>query len=337
VVAGINQDTNNKNVAGVPVVSMIPFLGRFVSAPKNQNTQSDIIITVTPHIVRSAGINEKDHLARAAGMMQSGPGQSVEEVVYRAQQEEEQDRRQIALQIPQPAPANPLSPSSPATTQAAGFTQPPRNVNVPQQSFQPVSNSNPVRTENVANAQPINPATPATTADLNGPSQVDLLTSVLQPKAAASPVSAGGNTGVSLRLSPKPIRQQPGKSFTVAVEVSSQAQMTGAEIAINFDPSKLRLKNVRDGGMFGAQPDPTYEVEKGNLIVKFKTPQSAPAVASSGRMVLIEFAAIAEGSSEIAFNQTATQVSMVGNGNIRPAGTATQVIISRDGGTTVSQ
>jgi general secretion pathway protein D len=334
VVAGINQDTNNKNVSGIPLVSMVPLLGRFISAPRNQNFQSDIIITVTPHIVRSAGINEKDHLARAAGLMQSGPGPSVEEVVNRAQQEEEQDRRQIALQIPQTAPVNP---SSPGTTQAAGFTQPPRTA--AQQTFQPVSNSNPVRAQNVANAQPINTAGPA--AAQNGEfQQMDLLTSVLQPKPPANVpgvADARGNSAVTLSLSPKPIRQQPGKSFTVAVDVKSQAQMTGANIAINFDPAKLRLKNVRDGGMFGAQPDPTYEVQNGNLIVKFKLPQSAPAIASSGRMILIEFAAIAEGSSEIFFNQTATEVSMAGNANVKPVGTPTQVIISRDGVATASQ
>ncbi len=332
VVAGINQDTDRKNVAGVPIVSMIPFLGRFVSAPRNQNNQSDIIITVTPHIIRSAGINEKDHLARAAGLQQAGPGPSVEEVVYRAQQEEEQDRRQIAQQIPQPAP---LNPSVPQTTEAA-FTQPQRTAT--QQTYQPVSNTNPVRTQNVANAQPINPSVPSAA---NGPvQQVDLLSSVLQPKTPPNipgVTDARGNSAVTLSLSPKPIRQQPGKSFTVGVEVSSQARMMGANIAISFDPAKLRLKNVRDGGMFGAQPDPTYEVEKGNLIVKFKSPQSAPAVASSGRMILLEFAAIAEGSSEIAFNQTATQITMVGNANAKTVANPTQVIISRDGGATVSQ
>jgi general secretion pathway protein D len=331
VVAGINQDQNRNQVAGVPVISMVPFLGRFISAPRRENYLTDIIITVTPHIVRSQGINEKDHLARAAGIQQAGPGPSIEEVVYRAQQEEEQDRRQIALQIPQTAPINP---SSPGTTEAAGFTQPPRTTT--QQTFQPVSNPNPTRVQNVANVQPSNPS-----AVQNGQfQQTDLLTSVLQPKTPANVAGvadARGNSAVTLSLSPKPIRQQPGKSFTVAVEVKSQAQMMGANIAINFDPAKLRLKNVRDGGMFGAQPDPTYEVENGNLIVKFKSPQSAPAIASSGRMILIEFAAIAEGSSDIVFNQTATQISMAGNANVKPVGTPTQVIISRDGVATASQ
>jgi general secretion pathway protein D len=332
VVAGINQDKKFNQVAGIPVVSMVPILGRFLAAPHKENNLTDIIITVTPHIVRSQGINEKDHLARAAGLQTAGPGPSVEEVVYRAQQEEEQDRRQIAQQIPQP---DQINPSAPGATQAASFTQPTRNT-ATQQTFRPVSNNNPgVRVENVANDQPANPPTSI--------QQTDLLTSVLQSAPTNVPAANGvngnnaANSAVSLSLSPKPIRQQPGKSFTVAVEVRSQSQMMGADLAISFDPSKLRVKNVRDGGMFGAQPDPTYEVANGNLAVKFKSPQSAPAMASSGRMILIEFAAIAEGASEINFNQAATQISMAGNANIKPTGTATQVIISRDGGATASQ
>jgi general secretion pathway protein D len=331
VVAGINQDQKINQNAGVPIVSMVPLLGRFLSAPHNENNLTDIIITVTPHIVRSAGINEKDHLARAAGLQTAGPGPSVEEVVYRAQQEEEQDRRQIAQQIPQP---DQINPSSPGATQAAAFTQPTRTP-ATQQTFRPVSNNNPgARVESVANSQPANPAAPI--------QQTDLLTSVLQSTPTNVPVANGNggnaaNSAVSLSLSPKPIRQQPGKSFTVAVEMRSQAQMMGADLAISFDPSKLRVKNVRDGGMFGAQPDPTYEVANGSLAVKFKSPQSAPAMASSGRLILIEFAAIAEGSSEINFNQAATQISMAGNANIKPTGTPTQVIISRDGGATASQ
>lgn len=351
VVAGINQDTKMGTTTSVPVVGMLPLLGRLFAAPHQENDNTDIIITVTPHIVRSAGIDEKDYLAHDAGVTTAGPGPSVEEVVYRAQQEEEQDRRQVAQAIPQPDQINPsvTGPSAPGASQNAAFTQPARGA-TQQPAFRPVSNNNPARAENVANGQPIPPSNAYAAPNASG-QQTDLLTSVLQSKPPANVASGAwsdptkaspsSNTpaSVALSLSPKPIRQQPGKSFTVAVDVRSQAQMLGANLAISFDPTKVRVKNVKDGGMFGAQPDPSYDVSNGNLLVKFKSPQSAPAMASSGRLILIEFAAIAEGSSEITFNQSGTLVSMAGGtGNdIKPSSAATQVIISRDGGATASQ
>ncbi|HKX29940.1 MAG TPA: hypothetical protein VJ302_19780, partial [Blastocatellia bacterium] len=100
VVAGINQNQNSNTRSGVPVVGMIPLLGRLFSQPNQQDNQSDIIITVTPHLKRSQGLNQDDYLARIAGSRQSGPYPSIEEVLRQAQQEEEQERRLIGQRIP---------------------------------------------------------------------------------------------------------------------------------------------------------------------------------------------------------------------------------------------
>jgi hypothetical protein len=139
-----------------------------------------------------------------------------------------------------------------------------------------------------------------------------------------------GNSPVTFSLSPRPIRMQPGKAFAVAVEVSGQAQMTGATVSLRFDHTKLKFKGVKDAGMFGAQSDLTYEIERGNLVVRVKQPQATP-VSGSGRLMLLEFVALAEGQSEIAFNANATQIKMANNTLAQAGGSPTQVIVSRDG------
>jgi hypothetical protein len=55
---------------------MIPILGRFITTPRQDGRQSDLIITVTPHIVRSQGIDGDDHLAKFAGQAQAGQRQA---------------------------------------------------------------------------------------------------------------------------------------------------------------------------------------------------------------------------------------------------------------------
>jgi general secretion pathway protein D len=422
VVAGVNQETRGNSRAGIPFISMVPILGRFISTPNQTNSQSDIIITVTPHIIRSQGINKDDHLARYAGQTQAGPNQSVEEVVNRAQQQEEEERRLIAQGIPQTTP--PLTTTAPAPTQAAGFNQPPRTA--PQQTFQPVNNTNspvvqrPVNNRSldptantsvdvpVSNPIPSPPVTPEPQIENqenqndgvstgNNPSKKKegeeevqtVITPPAQPfeptglvmarrpenfekelakrraeaqlaakeamaKDQPAPVqtqqefvrqapqqkapvavprmteNSRVNSPVTFSLSPRPIRMQPGKTFTVAVEVSGQAQMTGATISLRFDHAKLKFKGVKDAGMFGAQPDLTYEVERGNLVVRVKQQQAAP-VSGSGRLILVEFTALAEGQSEIAFNANATQIKMANNTLAQAGGAPTQVIVSRDG------
>lgn len=66
VVAGVNQETKGDSRAGIPVLGMLPLIGRLFSTPRQESRQSDVIITVTPHIIRSAGITKDNHLAGRA-------------------------------------------------------------------------------------------------------------------------------------------------------------------------------------------------------------------------------------------------------------------------------
>ncbi|HZF39789.1 MAG TPA: hypothetical protein VE715_13260 [Blastocatellia bacterium] len=91
---------NNKGDSRVtiPVVGMVTILGRLFTTPKQTGSQSDIVITVTPHIIRPAEIKPEDHLARFSGTQSSGLSESNEDVVFRAQAEEEQEWRLISRQ-----------------------------------------------------------------------------------------------------------------------------------------------------------------------------------------------------------------------------------------------
>ncbi len=120
IVAGIQQQTKSDGRSTIPVVGLIPILGRFITTPKEAADLSDIIITVTPHIIRAPQLEKKDHLAKESGTGLGGNFVSVEQIVSRAQEEDDQDRRIIAAQQGQPAqtvettPVNaPLTPPAP--------------------------------------------------------------------------------------------------------------------------------------------------------------------------------------------------------------------------------
>jgi general secretion pathway protein D len=100
VVASIKQDNKGDSRATIPVIGMIPILGRLFSTPRQTNNKSDIVITVTPHISRAAELKPDDHLARFAGTQQGGATMTIEEVVFQAEAEEEEERRRIARRSP---------------------------------------------------------------------------------------------------------------------------------------------------------------------------------------------------------------------------------------------
>ncbi len=98
IVAGVSQENKGSSRAGIPVLSMIPFLGRFMSTPRETSSMSDIIITVTPHVIRSPELKRENHLAVEGGPMQGGFPQTIEALLERAQYEDDEDRRVIARQ-----------------------------------------------------------------------------------------------------------------------------------------------------------------------------------------------------------------------------------------------
>ncbi|HEX9001676.1 MAG TPA: secretin N-terminal domain-containing protein [Blastocatellia bacterium] len=100
VVAGVKQDNKGDTRATIPFIGMLPLVGRLFTTPKQTSSQSDIVITVTPHIIRSAVIKPDDYLARLSGTQQSGVTQSIEDVLFRAQTEDEQERRAVAQSAP---------------------------------------------------------------------------------------------------------------------------------------------------------------------------------------------------------------------------------------------
>jgi general secretion pathway protein D len=84
VVASVKQNNKGDSRVTIPVVGMVPILGRLFTTPKQTGSQSDIVITVTPHIIRPAEIKPEDHLARFSGTQSSGLSESIEDVVFRA-------------------------------------------------------------------------------------------------------------------------------------------------------------------------------------------------------------------------------------------------------------
>jgi type II secretory pathway component GspD/PulD (secretin) len=53
VMAGILSNTEQKSVRGIPVVGYLPILNRLTTNESKNNTQTELVVVITPHIVRS--------------------------------------------------------------------------------------------------------------------------------------------------------------------------------------------------------------------------------------------------------------------------------------------
>ncbi len=118
IVAGVKQEAKGESRVSLPVIGMIPILGRLFSTPHQSSNLSDIVITVTPHVMRAAEFKPEDHLARHGGTFAGGVTPTIEALYERAETEDEEERRLVAQSSPAPS-------VSPAPTAPAKLTAPP--------------------------------------------------------------------------------------------------------------------------------------------------------------------------------------------------------------------
>jgi general secretion pathway protein D len=73
VLAGLIRDEERTTLEGIPGLSDIPLIGRFFAHNKSERLESDIIITLTPHIVRVLDLSEADLRPFRVGRETGGP------------------------------------------------------------------------------------------------------------------------------------------------------------------------------------------------------------------------------------------------------------------------
>jgi len=127
MLAGLIRDEERTVLDGLPGLSDVPFVGRLFARNRKESIQTDIILTLTPHIVRTLDITEADlrpfRLGRGTG---EGPVTPVERPGI--QQPPRDPAVLPGAQTPQapaaPAFPQPLQPALPGITQVPGAPVP---------------------------------------------------------------------------------------------------------------------------------------------------------------------------------------------------------------------
>jgi Flp pilus assembly secretin CpaC len=60
IIAGLIRDEERQSMKGLPMVAKIPFLGKLFAANETEVKETDVIITLSPHIVRSMSVKPED-------------------------------------------------------------------------------------------------------------------------------------------------------------------------------------------------------------------------------------------------------------------------------------
>ena len=105
MLAGLIRDSERQSLAGIPGLSDLPVIGRLFAHTEKSTEQTDIILTLTPHIIRILDLTEADLRPFRVGRDALGPLAELP-LPLEAPRPPEPPR-------PEEPPANPLAPKKP--------------------------------------------------------------------------------------------------------------------------------------------------------------------------------------------------------------------------------
>ncbi len=330
LIAGVAQQNESSGRSGIPLLSLLPGIGRLFSTPTKDNRLTDVVITITPHILRSPVYTERDQLAIEAGTQTAPDRQvSIQEILYRAELDEAAQGRGPIASAPQPAarPGAPPTSSRPPTTDvdfkvpgAPSSGPPVRPVSsgpgdtistpgglAPAPVVQPPETATPVAPAPEATPQPATEFQPSEDDDDDDEDDSD----DDDPGGASAKVQqAPTSSAVSVRLTG--LRTGTvNKPMPVAVFANAGQNLTSASLAIAFDESLLKVSKVESTGMFDGQLGAKlpFEVKDGVLTISLKRPADRASLPVNGQLVNITFEVVGAGTATLAVVPSASKAT----------------------------
>ena len=122
MIASVAQNTQSRGRQGLPMLGLVPVLGRMFTAPRRDDRQTDIVIAVTPHVMRASTVTPQDEEMRPSGTLQTPTTETLEAMLQEVTREEQLAAARAIpthAQVELPAPDEARTP---ATTEARTHT-----------------------------------------------------------------------------------------------------------------------------------------------------------------------------------------------------------------------
>jgi general secretion pathway protein D len=327
MLASVSQDIQSNGRQGLPLLGLIPVLGRMFTTPTRDNRQVDIVIAVTPRVLRAPTVTPRDEEMRASGTLQSPTTGSLEAMIIESDRE---DRiaagrrlpRNSVVQLPDVDPApfgraatsaelarnsgpaagnvQPTSPDSKAQNTAPGTTNAAQAVSArspaPEElpAFVPAPKSM-VSSQSAAELAVIN----------SGPGGTQQAAYTSLPAPIDVSVSTDRNRSRIARLSLMPGKEvlKVGDQRRFAIDLKSDVALSLAVLALRFDPKVVKVTAVSAGSLFpsGRTPILTQSVDPSGLCLISLSANGA-LMSGSGSLVFLQVEAIGPGDTGLAFD-----------------------------------
>ena len=289
LLASVAQDVQSNGRAGLPVLGWIPIIGRLFATPTRNNRQVDIVIAVTPRVIRAPAILPEDEVERPTGSLATPTSGSLEAMIIQEEREEllASLRRLPAtakVQLPDRSVENPAyvrSQTSPASTTAASETVTTPKTDGLAMKLVPIDSGVKTlkinQTSDTSRAGQPDPGKTVETRDVSAPN-------------------------VELTLAADIPTMKAGEKVRIPVMVKSSGPFRSAVLGLRFDGTKLAVRSVLYGDVFGTGIANTaaspFLNQNGKMYVSLSAAERTVA-GTEGVLAFVEIEALADGKPEL--------------------------------------
>ena len=272
LLAGLLQDDERRSMRGFPGIMSIPVLKNIFSATDDTIAQTDIVMLLTPRIIRTHEYTTRDLSPIYVGTNQNfgltgpppliaAPPQGVEPGVPVA---------------PGAAPSPIVPPQGlPVPTAPAGGT--PGQVTTPGQLAQPPAPQGQAVPPDLGQAQ--RDLTAPTTTTLAPPAQISVTAPAGEVRVAAGP-------------------------YLVPIYVSNVSRASTATLTVTYNPAVLRMRTVQEGSFLRQSGvnvvfTPNTDAATGRVDLAFVRTGDKVGASGSGLLAALQFDAVGSGTSQL--------------------------------------
>jgi general secretion pathway protein D len=292
LLAGLIQQRESNTVSGLPGAIHVPFFRQLFSANDSTSDQTEIIMLLTPHIVRTQELTASDLAPIYIGTQQNlgvgGPPPL------------------IAAPEAEPEPA---APPAPPTQGAAPPLQGPGGVQVA-----PPPGSTPVPGTVVV---PVPPAAPPG-GQPAPPAAVQPPAAAAEPPAPDLPtISPGVGLAQVIISPPGTTLRVNGGPYTVPLSIVNATGLSTVTLTLTYDPAKLRVRSVTQGSFMrtgGVDVVFTQQVNAGRVDITLTRAGDATGASGTGLLAAVLFDAVEPGATTLSLSGTATGPGGTGMG-----------------------
>ncbi|MDQ3129589.1 MAG: hypothetical protein M3Q99_02360 [Acidobacteriota bacterium] len=316
LLASVAQDVQSDGRQGLPLLGLIPILGRLFSAPTKDNRQVDIVIAVTPRVIRAPTILPEDEVERQTGSLAVPTSGSLEAMVIQEEREEllaAARRLPTTAQVQLPDQKVEEAPTYTKSNSAATVSQTTTGAaeNQTNAETQTTNSSTPTTALPLSSLRPID--TGARTLQINQTSdnaQTNPMALNFQPTSLKSPENTVAESvpanapQAQIQFLENLTEMKAGEKTKIAVMIKSATAFRSAVLGLRFDDKKLAVRSVSFGDVYGGSLANTSATpfinQNGKMYVSLSSPKDL-AENSSGILAYIEIEALTGGTHELAF------------------------------------